>query len=252
MLSGLPALKPFQRPPFVASGGGSWSPDDEASLFAWWRGDTYVETSGKISQWTDKSGNARHLVQSDADYRPVASATGGPDSTSAINFEAYTVEEVTYGPYLYCESTEWDGPLEIPLSIVAVAKITTAGIANVLFDENEDDPPVLNLGGYGTFFLGDGTTNLYAGPLLDTAWHFFDFGVDDSTPLLRIDGSTESYSGTLNTSLQIHTLRVGDVRTGVGPYPWDGLISELMFFNEALDSTQRTNLEAYIAARYSL
>ena len=252
MLGGLSALRPFRRPPFAASGGGSWAPDDETSLFAWWRGDTYVETSGKISQWTDKSGNGRHLVQSDADYRPTASTTGGPTSTPAINFESYTVEEVSYGPYLYCATTEWAGPLELPLSIVAVAKITTIGVANVLFDENEDDPPVLNLGGYGTFFLGDGTVNLYAGAVLDTAWHFFDFGVDDSTPLIRIDGSTESYSGSLNAEIQVHTLRVGEVRAGIGLYPWDGLIAEVMFFNEALNSTQRTNLEAYIAARYSL
>lgn len=214
-----------------------------SNLFAWYRGDTYTETSGKISQWTDKSGNLRHLIQADTDYRPLLGATSGPNSTPAI--------DITDGvSYLYCDATEFDGPLDLPFTIISVHQ-TAAAFVNVLFDENENDPPVFNAGFYTSFFIGDGSTNLSYGSNF-TSWHYHEWCVDDSTPVIRLDGSIQSYSGSIDDTLQMHTIRVGEVRPGVGSYGLDGYIAEMIFIDGILSSGERTSLESYLVTRYGL
>ena len=55
---------------------GLWSPS-QISTELWLDGSdssTITETSGAISQWDDKSGNARHASQSNASFRPVVNA----------------------------------------------------------------------------------------------------------------------------------------------------------------------------------
>ena len=45
-------------------------------LVAWYRADTLVATAGKISEWTDKSGNNNHAVQAVAANQPTLDASG--------------------------------------------------------------------------------------------------------------------------------------------------------------------------------
>ncbi len=59
-----------------------------ASTHAWWRSDIVVLNGATVSQWTDQSGNGRHLTQGTAANQPTYNATGGPNSTPSILFDA--------------------------------------------------------------------------------------------------------------------------------------------------------------------
>lgn len=65
-----------------------WTPLAIGSpLTGWWRGDDVTLTSGKVSSWNDKSGNARHLTQSTAGARPVV-ASAAINDLDAVEFDA--------------------------------------------------------------------------------------------------------------------------------------------------------------------
>lgn len=220
-----------------------WTPSSLSNLFAWYRADDFTEDGGEINQLTDKSGNGRHLIQTDPDYRPLASPTGGPNSMPAIDF----TDGVSL---LYCDAVDFDGPLITPFTVIGVYQCPAIFI-NTFIDENEDDPPLFNVGFYSTFFLGDGTTNLYYGSNF-TDWHFHEWEVSGSTPTIRLDGNVESYSGTISSEVQTHTIRVGEVRPGIGNYGLSGKVSEIILINGTMSSGERANLESYFSSRYSL
>lgn len=82
-----------------AAAGGAWSPTDLASLAAWWDSsdaDTLFTDAGTtpvdsdedlIYQWNDKSGAARHMVQTTEATRPVYK-TAVLNSLSSVDFRA--------------------------------------------------------------------------------------------------------------------------------------------------------------------
>lgn len=56
----------------------AWTPASLANLFAWYDTSDYstiTESGGAVSQWNDKSGNARHISQATAANKPTYSAT---------------------------------------------------------------------------------------------------------------------------------------------------------------------------------
>ena len=58
---------------------GTWAPSKLSTNLLLWLDakdqDTIVQVSSKISQWSDKSGNARHVTQSNASLRPTYSSS---------------------------------------------------------------------------------------------------------------------------------------------------------------------------------
>src|ERR1700678_2633491 len=58
------------------------------SLVAWYRGDSLVNSSGKVATWTDKSGNGNNLTQSTGGDQPTynsSSATFNGYPTASFN-----------------------------------------------------------------------------------------------------------------------------------------------------------------------
>ena len=54
---------------------GAWSPDDEASLVAWYKNGTGITLNGSdVSAWADSSSNSYDMVQATATHQPAYSA----------------------------------------------------------------------------------------------------------------------------------------------------------------------------------
>lgn len=70
-------------------GAGAWSPLDLPDLEGWWDASddgSFTYSSGtRVSQWSDLSGNSRHLVNSTAGTQPTRSAT--VNGLDAIDFD---------------------------------------------------------------------------------------------------------------------------------------------------------------------
>lgn len=54
-----------------------WTPAQLANLIAWYRGDDTITSSGAVTTWSDKSGNARHLTQGTGTARPTLTTRAG-------------------------------------------------------------------------------------------------------------------------------------------------------------------------------
>lgn len=84
-------LIPTTRPPGLVAGGGggAWEPTDEASLKMWIDASdtgTITESSGSVSQITDKSGNGNHASQSTGSQQPIT-GTRTINSLNALDFD---------------------------------------------------------------------------------------------------------------------------------------------------------------------
>jgi hypothetical protein len=72
---------------FAAAGG--FSPDDISGLVGWWDASdtsTITSSSGDVSQWDDKSGNARHFAQATSARRPKT----GAHTINSLNVISFT------------------------------------------------------------------------------------------------------------------------------------------------------------------
>jgi hypothetical protein len=58
-----------------------------SALAAWWRSDVVVLNGATVSQWTDQSGNGRHLTQGTTANQPLYNVVGGPNATPSLLFD---------------------------------------------------------------------------------------------------------------------------------------------------------------------
>lgn len=68
-------------PASVGQGGSSslWTPANLTALPAMWQKETGIvdgDSAGNVTQWTDESGNGRHLLQASSGFRPIIVASG--------------------------------------------------------------------------------------------------------------------------------------------------------------------------------
>lgn len=86
---------------------------------------TITLVSNAVSQWNDKSGNARNVVQNNATFRPsvLSNALNG---MSAIQFGAHNLITPTFLTLLQ------------PLSVIAIFQNSTATGFNIVFDGSQD------------------------------------------------------------------------------------------------------------------
>lgn len=84
------ALELLGAVPAAAGGGGG--PAGLANVVGWWDASdaaTITHSAGRVSQWNDKSGNARHLTQATAGLKPLT-ASRTQNGLNTIDFDAVT------------------------------------------------------------------------------------------------------------------------------------------------------------------
>ena len=197
-----------------------------------------------MSQWSDKSGNARHITQSTTGNQPTYSST-----SNAVVF--------TGSQYL-----------NIPTALAA-----TTPVYNIFVVERRASANVMFfIGGYG---VGSGNTALILGYNATNVSHHTTANITDCqvtipsyagasepTKLNRYTytGSTRSTSingGSLSTSQSfsatLTTWTNPNVGIGFGTtYGYIGNIYEIIFYNATLTNTQQQTIEGYLAQKWGL
>jgi hypothetical protein len=91
----------FDRPPrrqmfvatqhvgFGASAGAVLQPDEITTLRGWWAPDSMNTSGGKLTSWTDKSGNSRTLTPQGTN--PDIVSAGGPNGYDAVDLDCQSV-----------------------------------------------------------------------------------------------------------------------------------------------------------------
>lgn len=216
------------------------------SLVAWYRGDQVVyDGSNKVSQWTDKSGNGYHLLQSNASYKPtfVASIAGKNRKPG--------VEAVSTGEYLQCANFV----MSVAKTVVIVVGSFTAGAYVSSLTDGATEYYYAYHPSTATFYNKDNVGGAHY--MTCAGANFFQANTDHilmydlTIPSLYRDNS--ALGGAITGSPLTAGTRTGDLslfsaKNGVAGSRMQ--ILEVIIYNKALSTAERNSLNNYLIARY--
>lgn len=229
---------------------------------------TVTTSSGKITQWSDKSGQGRHFAQATDAKRPNYEATGfngmgcmviPPNSTRCLtrlaNLMGTLASSTTVSMFFVTESS-YTADATHPESVV---------LCN-LFDE------AYNWDGIGRFavshfknsttkklqLLATSSLRSILGPDTAIATKYVNgvvYGGSNVTSYLSVNGSVTSFTDpmTLPSSQGSATSAfiLGDARSA-GTYFSCAKIAEVIMYDRAVTVSERTSIETYLMNKYSL
>jgi FtsP/CotA-like multicopper oxidase with cupredoxin domain len=211
-----------------------------------------TQSSGKVSAWTDLSGNGNTLAQSTASLQPAYTATGinGLGSLTFSGGPYLLSSNAKFSSDLFNESTvfvvsnqsnssqsssiAWSGPyLSDPRWNL---RLSEAGVSN--FDFNNKSAGRLSV------------SDVPNGPAIWTAAG----SESKDAQYLRKDGNTLSSStGPGATVSGSYPLAVGaTVNGGSAGYQYTGQIGEMLVYNRLLSLTETQSVEGYLACKWGL
>ena len=242
----------IRRPALRESVGAAtpFSPTQISTLWAWYRGDTVVQVANAISEWTDKSGNARHMTQATASLKPTwESSFASMNNQGAVRFISDGVSSFDF------------------LAMPNMSALTAAEMW-LIIKVNTDPPSAQAKGGFMQVGTAAGATlypNTSDNNILDAWGSTVRRATGDPTPSLA---TTHAYSVVTTTTewtnaingTQFFTTGTNTVGFLASPtcggnnvdVGMDGRIGEMLVFSAKLANQDRQNLKAYLATRYAI
>lgn len=237
--------------PSTGSIGSLWTPANlGANLSLWFDAsdsNSITLNGSTVSQWSDKSGNAQHVVQATAGSQPTY-------TTNALNGKAV----LTFGTSSIL--TNSTAAIDDPFSLFAVGAITGAiGTFNTLFRFNlaATANPIGLFGGgtsgnFATFFGNGSTWN-------DTNTNTPSIAVTSSSIMSVVNGANVAtpYVNDVAQNTKVGTMAAATgfslgLSQGSFPYPWNGTIAEVVLTNNAVGTTDRQKVSGYLAWKWGL
>ena len=205
---------------------------------------TVTTVSGAVSQWNDKSGNNRHLLQATANQRPIVSVTSF-NGRNTLEFDGVDDTLVNTSAGLPIGNSARTAVIVYrPLRTSSVNTIASQGIANTAggWFALQSRP-----GSVDPYFAGYSADLSFAGsPTLTTKIAVATY--DGTTVVLTRDGSAlASGARTLNTNGDI--FRVG---ASAGAEYAQMLVAEIIYLSSSANTTTRQKLEGYLAHKWGL
>ena len=199
-------------------------------------------TSGNVTQWRDKSGNANHTT----------AGTGQPTYTSPFVVFGGSAQLIL--PLVF--STDW--------SIFVVAKTTqTTGTSGQqwwagagLFDAEVSSPVndygMSLVGGFLATGVGSSDTTIQSASAVNTGNLFIaEFLRTSSSGLMSnivTGGTAVTTTGPTGARTGVTRISLGALQTNLGYFI--GSIAEVVAFNSVISDTQRQNVEGYLAWKW--
>jgi len=197
-----------------------------------------VESSGAVSQWSDKSGNGNHLVQADgADQPTTNSVTVG--GLNALDFN---------GTSDFMTSSFAGGVISQQNQIYVVAKNDTGTGWGYICDGIDATDRSYSLIRVTSDFFVMGAGADLTGTIADTYGHVFSLDYNSTTSEFFIDGTSDITGDASTGGLAGLTIgaRYTDVRW------WNGQICEIVVIDGALSLADQQNMEGYLAWKWGL
>jgi len=184
-----------------------------------------------LSQWDDSSGQANHATQSTGSLQPLYK-TSILNSNPVVRFD--TTDGMTV-PYTVALPTTIMMVVDYRSATSAARRAMQGAVNNWLLG------PYLNTWRFynGAFITGPAVTqNVFV--LLEVTQV-------TGVATFLVGGST---IGTNNSNTVVGAIRLG--ATGGAAEPLDGDIAEVLVYDNALSSSDRTNLRSYVLAKYGI
>lgn len=244
-----------------------FNPSNIANLYAWFKASStdVTITSGKVSQWNDKSGNARHATQTTAAYRPTFSATGGLKNKPYIE----TTESFDLGTGLYSgNDSDWDFLHKGDSTVIVVAKTSGTGwcwlLSTHLYAVSDIGFSLSSTSAPGNVF----SCNVGNGSGIAAGFSLNSFVIDPSKYhkyIIQFQNKT-NYEDAFSLKVDNKKLSVPAIRTisnsstgklgigfgGDGYYSANSQIHEIIIFNRKLTGDELRQLEAYLQYEYGI
>lgn len=229
-----------------------------------------TQSSGSVSQWNDLSGRAYHFSQATSARQPVYSATGGPNNRPAISFTA--------------SSHHYLSTPTIPSSISFTSGVSSFAVVNFSAPIGSGYSRIYDFGigqdNNSIWFGRHGTSSNmgYEGRTNTTVVQTY-----TNTTAIISNGTHQmqevvQQGGTAGTTSPVAFYRAGTAWTSSGSYGsityvpgainrtsnhigrsnwaadeyYGGTMSEILFYNRAMNATRRIILENYLSASWGL
>lgn len=238
-------MLPFRRSLRCAlSGGGAaaFSPTSIAGLKLWLDASQIVglNDGDAVATWSDLSGNALGVTQSIASRRPTYQ-TNEINSLPAVQFDGSD----DFLANLVGTLTEKNG-----CTILAVFKANVANANNCLITKGPNDVAFLQWPTTGLGLAKSGVAWMVnEGTIGSSAWQIASATYDGSTAKVfraNIELNSAAYSSALLAD------NTGFVMGLDGASYFSGYLAELIVYNREVTGGERTQLQAYAAAKYGL
>tara|TARA_R110000822_G_scaffold120614_1_gene254087 strand:+ start:341 stop:1111 length:771 start_codon:yes stop_codon:yes gene_type:complete len=240
--------------------GASFVPTDISNLAYWYSADSGITKDGSnlVSQWDDRSGNARNVTQATAGNKPVYTVNQ-VNGLPAIVFDGSN-DFMSFGSSIFTNTSN--------ITFFAVAKVTTASQYATLFSQyltgalNAAAFQVCNNSGalkmQTDVSLPKGMYGSTTIPL--STYKCFTYRVAPWSNVatnteLWLNGVAEtetSYGGAGTPVLAAGNVYVGSFGVGGPTVTLNGGIAEIVIYNANLSDSDRGKVESYLIAKYAL
>jgi hypothetical protein len=234
-------------------GAAAWVPTSLSGLLGWWDSQdaaSITQSGGAVSQWNDKSGNGKHVVQATGANQPAYSATGMDGSRPAIS--------VTTTSKLLDNTSFTIGASSLTVVMVAYVDSTTGSNARLIgwFNGALDYAgattaviPLLaktpaSIGGYWSSADRGSASASYN----TKRWFISEWNGSTGNHTIYVNGTAGSPAGwsSSNTWSGAGTLRMFNDNVTAGG-ACIGRYGEIFILNRVLTGGERTSIAAYMA-----
>lgn len=223
--------------PITANLTGHWDASDAS---------TVTLNGSRVSQLNDKSGNARHMVQSTGANQPVY-LTGNRNGLNVLDFADVEFME---------PSSTWT---QTDMTLFVVTKFDNVDGSNVAVSWSNYDMQLQdgdrNVSGVWSYQLepgGPGAYYHYTDGSADTNWHYFELVRPNSgNPIATVDNGgtwTELAGGGPLQALSTGKIAIGRRQDTASPL--DGKIGEVILYSGQMGSSDRTQVKNYLASKW--
>lgn len=215
---------------------GNFSPLALNPLFWFDASDTTSITSsaGRVSQWDDKSGNARNATQATGTLQP----TTGSTTQNGLNVLTFGLNRMTTSSFSFSGS-----------------KFTCFAVCRASTDSATNRQVIGTIGSNPTLWLSSGNWSLYATSVFssttayDTNWHIFTGIFNGAASAIRLDG-VEIATGNPGTASYTVGSNIGSDSGTTSA--WRGDIAELISCPLLLSNNDLRVVETYLNAKWAV
>jgi hypothetical protein len=228
---------------------GPFSPDQISNLWAWWDAAdtaTITATGSNVTQWDDKSGNARHMTNG------TTSPLTGTRTQNSLNVVDFTGGWMTLGANVGI-------PDPVTMFVVYVQDSTPGSpfIRSIVYASGSGGEAGLRTVSTVPQLVQQvgGTVVLTGSAISNGTWTMLSArsspGGAGSTLTLYVDGSlVDTDTGTGGFASSSTTLRIGEYN-GSGARLLDGAVAEVIIYSAALSSGDRVLVEDYLSTKWA-
>jgi hypothetical protein len=216
----------------------AFSPSDISNLAIWLdaadASTLTLDGSNNVEQWNDKSGNGRHVEQSNATLRP-ARTLSSINGLTALTFDG--TDDRLIGTF---------ASIAQPATFFIVSRIANVTGAKILFDSRQTTAHSLFSNAAALSIISAASS--ISGGTVAAATAFMSSGqFNGASSVLRLNRSQVA-TGNAGVGSLTDGISLGISRTGGSPL--NGSIAELVYYSKLLSAGEITSVEDYLAAKW--